>query len=153
MSGTMWKRGSASTGMRVDEASLTAAVSPRAEPLAARIIGIAAERQNLQAAASYALLGDRRGDASLIVAAMHSYLRSDGHWDQAQSLYQAVIGSARDAGDQVAEAGSPQRVRLIGGAASLHHLLGRRPHPLMILGHDVSVVLDGHSDVLVPRPG
>ncbi|HXS66124.1 MAG TPA: tetratricopeptide repeat protein [Streptosporangiaceae bacterium] len=67
---------------------------------------IAAERQNLQAAASYALLGDRRGDASLIVTAMHSYLRIDGHWDQAQSLYQVVIGAAREATDRVAEAGA-----------------------------------------------
>jgi tetratricopeptide (TPR) repeat protein/transcriptional regulator with XRE-family HTH domain len=65
---------------------------------------IAAERQNLQAAASSALPGDRRGDASLIVTAMHSYLRSNGHWDQAQSLYQAVIEAARQAGDRIAEA-------------------------------------------------
>ncbi len=67
---------------------------------------VAAERQNLQAAASYALLGDRRGDASLIVTAMHSDLRSNGHWDQAQSLYQVVIETARQAGDRVAEAGA-----------------------------------------------
>jgi tetratricopeptide (TPR) repeat protein/transcriptional regulator with XRE-family HTH domain len=67
---------------------------------------IAAERQNLQAAASYALLGDRRGDAALIVTAMHSYLRINGHWDQAQSLYQVVIEAVRDAGDRAAEAGT-----------------------------------------------
>jgi tetratricopeptide (TPR) repeat protein/transcriptional regulator with XRE-family HTH domain len=67
---------------------------------------IGAERQNLQAAASYALLGSRRGDASLIVTSMHPYLRGNGHWDQAQSLYQVVIGAALEAADQVAEAGA-----------------------------------------------
>lgn len=102
---------------------------------------IAAERQNLQAAASYALLGSRRGDASLIVTSMHPHLRGNGHWDQAQSLYQVVIGAAREAADQVAEAGAltdlgeiqqligdyPLAAACLTRALELYRALGDRP--------------------------
>jgi tetratricopeptide (TPR) repeat protein/transcriptional regulator with XRE-family HTH domain len=63
-----------------------------------------AERLNLDAAAGYAASSARPGAAAGIPAAMHEYLRGQGHWDQALALHRTALQAARDAGDQVAEA-------------------------------------------------
>jgi tetratricopeptide (TPR) repeat protein len=64
------------------------------------------ERLNLHAAAGYAASHNRPGHAIAIPAAMHGYLRSHGHWDQALSLHDAALQAARHAGDRLAEAGT-----------------------------------------------
>ena len=63
-----------------------------------------AERLNLDAAAGYAAASGRLGHAAAIPAAMHEFLRSQGHWDQAVALHHAALQAARDTGNQLAEA-------------------------------------------------
>ncbi|MGD0703173.1 MAG: tetratricopeptide repeat protein [Trebonia sp.] len=67
---------------------------------------MADERLNLQAVAEYA---QGRGDlvyVGAIPAAMHGFLRSQGHWDQALALHRAAVVAAGDQGDRLAEAGA-----------------------------------------------
>ncbi|MGD0244326.1 MAG: tetratricopeptide repeat protein [Streptosporangiaceae bacterium] len=65
-----------------------------------------AERLNLQAAADYAAAHGGLPHAIEIPAAMHDFLRSQGHWDQALKLHQAALAAASRAGDQLGEAGA-----------------------------------------------
>jgi tetratricopeptide (TPR) repeat protein/transcriptional regulator with XRE-family HTH domain len=65
-----------------------------------------AERLNLHASADHAAASDRPQHAVIIAAAMHSYLRRYGHWDQARKLHEAALRAARQAGDRAAEAGA-----------------------------------------------
>jgi tetratricopeptide (TPR) repeat protein len=65
---------------------------------------LSAERLNLHTAAGYAAASGRPGHAAAIPAAMHEFLRSQGHWDQAAGLHQAALEAAHDAGSQLAEA-------------------------------------------------
>jgi transcriptional regulator with XRE-family HTH domain/tetratricopeptide (TPR) repeat protein len=64
------------------------------------------ERTNLHAAATYAAAHDRLGYATAIPAAMHGFLRTLGHWNQAHTLHQLALDAARRTGDQIAEAGA-----------------------------------------------
>ena len=89
----------------------TVAVKPpaHAPDLSAREAAVSwmeAERLNLHAAVGYAALNGRLGHATEISVAMHGFLRSQGHWDQALTLHQAVFDAARLAGDRLAEAGA-----------------------------------------------
>ena len=63
-----------------------------------------AERLNLHAAAGYAAATGRPAHAAAIPAAMHEFLRSQGHWDQGMTLHRAALEAAHDAGNQLAEA-------------------------------------------------
>ncbi len=63
-----------------------------------------AERINLDAATGYAAAHNLRGHAIAIPAAMHGFLRTRGHWDQALSLHHTALIAARQAGDLPAEA-------------------------------------------------
>jgi len=65
---------------------------------------LAAERLNLHAAVGYAAACGRPGHAAAIPAAMHEFLRGQGHWDEAAALHQAALQAAHDAGNQLAEA-------------------------------------------------
>ncbi len=65
---------------------------------------LGAERLNLHAAVGYATACGRPGHAAAIPAAMHEFLRSQGHWDQAMALHHAALQAAHDAGNQLAEA-------------------------------------------------
>jgi tetratricopeptide (TPR) repeat protein/transcriptional regulator with XRE-family HTH domain len=65
-----------------------------------------AERLNLHAIAGYAAGHGRGGHAIAIPAAIHGYLRSQGHWDQALALHHTALSAARQAGDRPAEAGA-----------------------------------------------
>jgi tetratricopeptide (TPR) repeat protein/transcriptional regulator with XRE-family HTH domain len=65
-----------------------------------------AERLNLNAAADYAAINDRSAHTTGIAAAMHEFMHSQGHWDQARTLHETARRSARQAGDQLAEAGA-----------------------------------------------
>jgi tetratricopeptide (TPR) repeat protein/transcriptional regulator with XRE-family HTH domain len=62
------------------------------------------ERANLHAVAAYAAAHGLPGHAIAIPAAMHGFLRSHGHWEQALVLHRAALVTARQAGDQLAEA-------------------------------------------------
>jgi transcriptional regulator with XRE-family HTH domain/tetratricopeptide (TPR) repeat protein len=64
-----------------------------------------AERFNLHAVVGYAATRDRPGQAIAIAAAMHGFLRSQGYWDQALTLYQTALNAARQTGDRLAQAG------------------------------------------------
>jgi tetratricopeptide (TPR) repeat protein/transcriptional regulator with XRE-family HTH domain len=63
-----------------------------------------AEKFNLDAAVQYAATHDRPGHAIAISAAMHGYLLSQGHWDQALALHHAALDAAHRTGDEPAAA-------------------------------------------------
>ena len=63
-----------------------------------------AERFNLHAVAGYAAVDGRPGYAMAIAAAMHGFLRSQGHWDQALTLYSTALDAARQTGDRLGQA-------------------------------------------------
>jgi tetratricopeptide (TPR) repeat protein len=65
---------------------------------------MAAERLNLEAAAGYAAAQGYPAHAIAIAAAMHGFLRSNGHWDQSLALHQAALEAAEREGDRLAEA-------------------------------------------------
>jgi len=80
------------------------AVPRHAPELAAQPQAVAwleAERINIQAAATQAT---RPGYATAISASLHSFLRVQGHWDQALVLHQLAIEAAERDGDRRAEA-------------------------------------------------
>ncbi len=64
-----------------------------------------AERFNLHAVIGYSAAHARPHHAIAIAAAMHGFLRSQGYWDQALALYRTTLDVARQAGDQLAQAG------------------------------------------------
>ncbi len=77
--------------------------------LASRADAIAwmeAERHNLEATVVYAGNRNRPGYAGAIAAAMHGFLRNQGHWIQARVMHNAALQAARGAGDALAEAGA-----------------------------------------------
>ena len=63
-----------------------------------------AERLNLHAAAGYAAAAGRPAHAAAIPAAVHEFLRGQGHWDEALALHNAAIEAAHETGNQLAEA-------------------------------------------------
>jgi tetratricopeptide (TPR) repeat protein len=65
-----------------------------------------AERLNLSAAVGYAALHHLPGHVVAIPAAMHGFLRTQGHWDQALALHHTALESARLSSDRLAEAGA-----------------------------------------------
>jgi tetratricopeptide (TPR) repeat protein/DNA-binding XRE family transcriptional regulator len=62
------------------------------------------ERLNLHAAVDYAAFHDRPEYAISIPVAMHGFLRTVGHWDQALALHQTALAAARRVGDRLGEA-------------------------------------------------
>jgi tetratricopeptide (TPR) repeat protein len=60
---------------------------------------MSAERLNLHAAASAATSAERIGYGGALAAAMHGFLRTQGHWDQARALDTTIIGAADAGGD------------------------------------------------------
>jgi len=86
---------------------LPPAAPPSVRPITGRddaLSWLNAERLNLHAVAGYAAASGRSAHAAGIPAAMHEFMRSQGHWDQALSLHHAALQAARDAGNQLAEA-------------------------------------------------
>jgi len=88
--------------------SLPPARLPACAPPVSTLVQAAAwletERANLHAAAGYAAGSERPAYATLIPAAMASFLEARGHWDQALTLHQISLAAARRAGDQPGEA-------------------------------------------------
>ncbi len=64
-----------------------------------------AEADNLRTAAGYAAGHGHRSHAVAIAAAVHGFLRGQGHWDQALALHQTALEAARQDGDLLGEAG------------------------------------------------
>ncbi len=64
------------------------------------------EQFNLHAVAGYAGMHNQPQQAIAIAAAMHGFLRSQGHWDQALTLYRATLNVAHHTQDQLAQAGA-----------------------------------------------
>ena len=62
------------------------------------------ERLNLHATVVYAASHGQPGQAGAIAEAMHSFLRNQGHWDQARTLHEVTLKAARSGGDRLAEA-------------------------------------------------
>ncbi len=94
----------------------TAGVPPASVPVPAHVPALAGrrdtvawmstERLNLHAVTRYAAGHDRVPHAIAIAAAMHGFLRSQGHWSQALNIYRTVLEVARRTEDQLAEAGA-----------------------------------------------
>jgi len=89
----------------VPEISLDEPVSaPDLSALPDSVAWMSAERSNLHVAAGYAASHGLPAYASAIPAAMHGFLRGQGYWDQALTLYEGAREAARAAGDELAEA-------------------------------------------------
>jgi tetratricopeptide (TPR) repeat protein len=75
------------------------------------------ERPTLHAAVKYAALNGRPRHAIAIPIAMHGFLLSQGHWEEAETLLQLALIAARRAADRLGEAsilcdlGTVQRLR------------------------------------------
>ncbi len=67
---------------------------------------MSAERLNLHAAARLAVSAGLFGHAAAIPAAMHDFLRSQGHWQQAMTLHRLALEAAGKTGSRPAEAGA-----------------------------------------------
>ena len=65
---------------------------------------MSAERINLHNAACYAAEHGMPEHAIAIAAAMHGFLRTEGHWDQAVALHSMVLAAVLDGTDPRAEA-------------------------------------------------
>ena len=65
-----------------------------------------AERFNLHAAVNYAATHDKPQYAIATATAMHGFLRSEGYWNQALTLYGTALDVARQTEDQLAQAGA-----------------------------------------------
>lgn len=64
------------------------------------------ERLNLGAVAVYAAAHGQPVYSAAIAAAMHGFLRNQGHWSQARILHRAAVEAARRSSDRLAEAGA-----------------------------------------------
>jgi tetratricopeptide (TPR) repeat protein len=62
------------------------------------------ERLNLHAAVDCAMRTGRLHQAATIPAAMHEYLHTLGHWDQARTLHRTAASAAQRSGDRNAQA-------------------------------------------------
>jgi tetratricopeptide (TPR) repeat protein/transcriptional regulator with XRE-family HTH domain len=120
-----------------------AASSPQAPGFSTRrqaLTWLDAERPNLHATIRHAAAGGQTSHAAAIAAAIHGYLRSQGHWDQALTLHRATLDAARRAGDRRAEASAltdlgdvedltgdyPAATASLTRAADMHRELGDR---------------------------
>jgi tetratricopeptide (TPR) repeat protein/transcriptional regulator with XRE-family HTH domain len=89
--------------------SLTSTPPTCSPDLAARedaVSWIVAERLNLHAAAIQAGKENLLGHVMGIAAAMHGFMRTRGHWDQAIALHGIALAAAREAGNRHGEAGA-----------------------------------------------
>ncbi len=68
------------------------------------IAWLSTERLNLHAMTATAALHDKPGHVTAIPAAMHTFFRTQGHWDQAMTLHHSALDVAREVGAKQAEA-------------------------------------------------
>ncbi|MEH0573064.1 tetratricopeptide repeat protein [Streptomyces sp. B21-108] len=88
-----------------------------------------AERQNLLASCEYAQQHGYADHVVAISAVMHSFLRTQGHWDEAIRLHQASLQAARYAGDTTGELNS------VNDLGVLWRLTGNYPAATTCLAH------------------
>jgi tetratricopeptide (TPR) repeat protein len=110
-----------------------------------------AERPNLDAVVAHAAQQGRPGHATAIAHAVHGFLRSQGHWQQARNLHSVALAAARQIGPHE-EAGAlldlataerltgdyPAAASSLGRALELYRDLGDSPGQagaLSALGH------------------
>ena len=91
-----------------DTRPLPPTVAPAFDSRVQAVAWMSTERLNLHAVAQHAADTGRPWCTIAIAAAMHEFLRSHGHWDQAASLHRAALVQARGTGDLSAEAGAMQ---------------------------------------------
>jgi len=80
------------------------ACAPALATPAQAVTWLEAERANLHAAADYAAANELPRHATLIPAAMASFLMLRGHFDHALALHQTALAAARRAGDRPGQA-------------------------------------------------
>jgi tetratricopeptide (TPR) repeat protein len=68
------------------------------------VLWMSAERINVHNAARYAAEHGMTEYAVAIAAAMHGFLRTEGHWDQAAALHSMVLAAVHDGADPRTEA-------------------------------------------------
>ncbi|MEV6912934.1 tetratricopeptide repeat protein [Amycolatopsis sp. NPDC051071] len=85
-------------GDAIAPATMSRIKSPHAMGTALR--WLETERINLLACAEYAGVSGRPGFVVKLSAALHSYLRMTGRWDQAHALHRAALAAARRCGDR-----------------------------------------------------
>ncbi|WP_433334723.1 ATP-binding protein [Spirillospora sp. CA-294931] len=88
-----------------------------------------AERLNLLAAADHAAATGRHRHANALPAAMHGFMRTQGHWNRLLELHRAAAGAAGLAGDALGEANALSdlgvMLRLSGDTAAAEESLTR----------------------------
>ncbi|MFI1105227.1 ATP-binding protein [Streptomyces melanogenes] len=93
------------------------AVMPRIEDVQQALAWIGARRADLHAVADFAAARSRQAYTVRMAAALHPYLRGQGHWDEALVLHRSALAAAIAAGDRAGEAqslanlGAMQRLR------------------------------------------
>lgn len=94
----------------LDSRAVVPANAPAFESRAQAMAWMDTERTNLQAVAGHASRSGRSWCTIAIAEAMHAYLRSGGHWDQAVSLDRAALAQATETGDRLGEAAALQNL-------------------------------------------
>jgi tetratricopeptide (TPR) repeat protein len=107
-----------------------------------KIAWLDAERANLQAATDYAALRTRPVHAIGIPFAIHGFLRTNGHWDQALALHRTALVAARRIGDRSGQASA------ICQLGAVHRLAGDYPAALISQNEALTLYRD-----LGDRPG
>lgn len=110
------------------------AAMPRIDDVEQALAWIGARRADLHAVADFAAARARPAHTVRIAAALHPYLRAQGHWDQALVLHRSALAAAVAADDRSGEAaslanlGAMQRLRGDHLAALESHRRGREVH-------------------------
>jgi tetratricopeptide (TPR) repeat protein len=92
--------------------------APKMLTWADAITWMEAEHLNLHAAVGYAATHGRPGHAVAITAAVGTFLRSRGHWNEARDMYDLTLKLARDVGDQ------PGRASILTDLGQLRYIAG-----------------------------
>ncbi|MEU2131687.1 NB-ARC domain-containing protein [Streptomyces sp. NPDC018352] len=93
------------------------AAMPRIDNVEQALAWIGGRRADLHAVADFAAVRSRQVHTVRMAAALHPYLRSQGHWDEALALHRSALAAAISAGDLAGEAeslanlGAMQRLR------------------------------------------
>ena len=94
------------------------------------------ERPNLGACFDHAATHGRHTTASRLAHAMRSFLRSAGHWDQALTIHQAAVTSARVTGDRHGQADALNDLGVV------QRMTGRFPAAIASLTEALSLYRD-----------
>ncbi|WP_158718731.1 BTAD domain-containing putative transcriptional regulator [Streptomyces griseus] len=73
-----------------------------------------AEHANLRAALAHAARDGAHEVTVRLSAALHDFLRSDGHWEEARTTHRSAVKAARRSGDRLGEAVAQYQLSLVG---------------------------------------